>query len=156
MTKELKVTSLEDLKKINSTDIVELGEFDNGLMLTVEMKKLNVFNLVKSNKLPNSLLNMGTELVGNPAVIFAKLVDEDPKVVKDALSMTEIIMEQTFVNPKYKDIVKVVELTSNQINSAVTYAMGGMKALEGFRNYVGHNEDNSGSEEVQETAERDS
>lgn len=156
MAKELKVTSLEDLKKINSTDLVELGEFDNGLMLTVEMKKLNVFNLVKSNKLPNSLLNMGTELVGNPAVIFAKLVDEDPKVVKDALNMTEIIMEQTFVNPKYKDIVKVVELTSDQINSAVTYAMGGMKALEGFRNFVEHNEDNSGSEEVQETAERDS
>lgn len=148
MTKELKVTSLEDLKKISNTDIVELGEFDNGLMLTVEMKKLNVFNLVKSNKLPNSLLSLGTELVGNPAVIFAKLVDEDPKVVQDALSMTEIIMEQTFVNPKYKDIVKVVELTSDQINSAVTYAMGGMKALEGFRNYVQRNEDNSGSEEV--------
>lgn len=148
MTKELKVTSLEDLKKISNTDIVELGEFDNGLMLTVEMKKLNVFNLVKSNKLPNSLLNMGTELVGNPAVIFAKLVDEDPKVVKDALSMTEIIMEQTFVNPKYKDIVKVVELTSDQINSAVTYAMGGMKALEKFRANFQRDEDNSGSEEV--------
>lgn len=148
MTKELKVTSLEDLKKISNTDIVELGEFDNGLMLTVEMKKLNVFNLVKSNKLPNSLLNMGTELVGNPAVIFAKLVDEDPKVVKDALSMTEIIMEQTFVNPKYKDIVKVVELTSDQINSAVTYAMGGMKALEKFRANFQRDEDNSSSEEV--------
>lgn len=148
MAKELKVTSLEDLKKISNTDIVELGEFDNGLMLTVEMKKLNVFNLVKSNKLPNSLLNMGTELVGNPAVIFAKLVDEDPKVVKDALNMTEIIMEQTFVNPKYKDIVKVVELTSDQINSAVTYAMGGMKALEKFRANFQRDEDNSGSEEV--------
>ena len=28
MTKELKVTSLEDLKKISNTDIVELGEFE--------------------------------------------------------------------------------------------------------------------------------
>ena len=156
MTKELKVTSLEDLKKISNTDIVELGEFDNGLMLTVEMKKLNVFNLVKSNKLPNSLLSMGTELVDNPAAIFGKLASEDPKVVKDALNMTEIIMEQTFVNPKYKDIVKIVELTSDQINSAVTYAMGGMNALEGFRNFIEHNEDNSSSEEVQETTERDS
>ena len=148
MTKELKVTSLEDLKKVNSTDIVELGEFDNGLMLTVEMKKLNVFNLVKSNKLPNSLLSTGTELVGNPAAIFTKLVDEDPKVVKDALNMTEIIMEQTFVNPKYKDIVKVVELTSDQINCAITYALGGMKSVESFRKICEHNEDNSGSEEV--------
>lgn len=148
MTKELKVTSLEDLKKISNTDIVELGEFDNGLMLTVEMKKLNVFNLVKSNKLPNSLLSMGTELVDSPTAIFTNMAAEDPKVVKDALNMAEIIMEQTFVNPKYKDITKVVELTSEQINCAIAYAMGGMKALEGFRNIVGHNEDNSGSEEV--------
>lgn len=148
MAKELKVTSLEDLKKINSTDLVELGEFDNGLMLTVEMKKLNVFNLVKSNKLPNSLLSMGTELVGDPTAIFANMADEDPKVVKDALNMAEVIMEQTFVNPKYKDITKLVELTSDQINCAITYALGGMKAVESFRKIFEHNEDNSGSEEV--------
>lgn len=129
-----KVTSLAELKKIKTEDIVELGEFEDGTMLTVRMKKISAFNLITSKKLPNRLLKAGTELVQNNASVFKNLVSEDMEVASDAIELSKIILEETMLEPSYKDIKKCgLELTVEQLNNALLYSLGGLKSLENFR-----------------------
>lgn len=147
--RNLKVTTLDKLKTVNSTQIVELGEFDNGVMLTVEMKKLNVLKLIKNKMLPNNLLSLGTSLVDNPAAIQQEIAAGNTDGVLQALEMADVILENTFVEPKYTELRELgIELTTEQLNNALIVAMSGAKALEKFRANFQHNEDNSGSEEV--------
>lgn len=147
--RNLKVTTLDKLKTVNSTQIVELGEFDNGVMLTVEMKKLNVLKLIKNKMLPNNLLSLGTSLVDNPAAIQEEIVAGNTDGVLQALEMADVILENTFVEPKYTELRELgIELTTEQLNNALIVAMSGAKALEKFRENFQRNEDNSGSEEV--------
>lgn len=54
--KELKPISLEELRNIKTTEVVNLGPFLGGVDLIAEVKRPDLLDLVTSGKMPNTVL----------------------------------------------------------------------------------------------------
>lgn len=131
----MQITSLEQLKQIKVTEIIELPPFDDGTPLVVEVKKPNLMNLLTSGKIPNTLLKVATDMFNNRTGQVMEKASEDIKTLKELVGMMEVLAEASLVNPTYKDIKNLnIQLTENQLMGILMYSQGGIKALEKFRN----------------------
>ena len=136
----MQITSLEQLKAIKQTEIVELPPFEDGTTFIVEIKKPNMMQLMTSGKIPNTLLSVATDMFnGKTGQVMGK-ASEDIKTIKELVGMMNVLAEASLVNPSYKDIKKAnIELTENQLMAILMYSQGGVKSLENFRNKQANN-----------------
>ena len=136
----MKIKTLEQLKEIKRTEVIELPAFEDGTPLVVEIKKPNMRQLMTSGKIPNTLLSVATEMFnGKTGQVMGK-ASEDIKTLKELVGMMEVLAEASLVKPSYKDIKKAnVELTENQLMAILMYSQGGVKSLENFRNQQANN-----------------
>ena len=58
----MEITSLEQLKSIRKSEIVELPNFEDGTPLIVEIKRPNMMQLITSGKIPNTLLSISMDM----------------------------------------------------------------------------------------------
>lgn len=136
----MQITSLEQLKGIKQTEIVELPAFEDGTPLVVEIKKPNMMQLMISGKIPNTLLTIATEMFNGKTGQLMGRASEDIETLKDLVGMMEVLAEASLVNPSYKDIKKLnIQLTENQLMSILMYSQGGVKSLENFRKQQANN-----------------
>ena len=131
----MQITSLEQLKQIKVTEIIELPAFDDGTPLNVEVKKPNMMQLITSGKIPNTLLSSAMDMFNGKAGEKMVKASNNANDLKDLVGMMNIIAEVSLVRPTYKEIKALgIDLTDNQLMGLLMYSQGGIKALESFRN----------------------
>lgn len=130
----MQVTSLEQLKNIKVTDVVNLGCFEDGTELIAEVKKPNLMQLMVEGKVPNVLMSTAMGMFKNGSGELVEKAIEDVDSLKDLVGMMEVFAEASLINPTYAQIKDVgLHLTENQLIGILQFAQGGVKALEGFR-----------------------
>ena len=128
---ELKVTSIEQLKQDASGEIVELPKFKNNSEFVARLRRPSLLKLVRSGKIPNTLLTKTNELFIESGKGFDT---DDTKLLDELFEVLEIIAGETFVEPKYEEIVNAgIELTDEQLMFLFTYSQQGVQDLESFR-----------------------
>lgn len=130
----MQITSLEQLKAMKKSEIIELSPFEDGTPLVAEVQKPNMRVLLTSNKIPNTLNDVAMAMFNGKTGDIATKASTDIKTLKDMVAMMEVLAEACLVMPKYSDIKKAgIHLTEQQLMEILTYSQGGVKALENFR-----------------------
>lgn len=151
MTDRSKITRLEDLKNLQKTDIVDLGDFDNGVSLIVEMKKPSLMSMIRKKEIPNPLMKSAISLFSKGVGTFITESMSDEKSISKFADLIEFFCEECFVTPKYSEIKELgIELTDEQLNAVLFYTQGGLTALENFRKIFGNLEGNNSSSDIQD------
>lgn len=133
---EMKVTSIEQLVKYSDGQIVELPPFAEGQRFVAKIKRPSMMGLIKSGKIPNSLLKTANSLFLKGGVPS----EGDDKVLDNLFDVLDVLCEATFVEPKYKDIKEAgINLTDEQYMFIFNYTQSGVKSLEKFRKVEGNN-----------------
>lgn len=156
---ELKVTSLEELKKIKLTEIIEVGKFSDGTMLVAEVKQPDLMALAMAGKIPNSLMSTSMSLVedkGNSNDTGEKVLkkmNEESNFSKEMFEMMDIVAREVLVNPTYAQIKKIgLELSIEQRLTLFNRIQGGTKSLENFHKESADIEGSKSSDNVQQDA----
>ena len=131
----MNVTSLEQLKNIKINDIVELPAFDDGTPFIAELKKPNMLMLMANGHIANTLLNVAMDIFQNGK--GQETIDKalnDPKDLKVLTELLLVLAKACLVNPSFNQLQELgIELNENQLSAILTYAQGGVVALENFR-----------------------
>lgn len=125
---ELKVTSLEDLKKMAEYDVIELPKFKQEMPFIAKVKRVSLLNLVRRGVIPNQLLSAAEEL------FYGKTSNKGNVDIKALTDVMFIMAENTLVEPSIKDLEEVgLELTDEQLVALFNYSQKGVEELESFR-----------------------
>jgi hypothetical protein len=125
------VTSLSDLKNYSKGTVVELPSFAEGQPFIARLKRPSLLVLIKSGKIPNSLLVSANSIFQGGLSDFDAQSEDSLKNMYDIL---DIICEAALVEPSYLDIKEAgIQLSDDQIMSIFAYTQQGVKALEQFR-----------------------
>lgn len=143
----MQVTSLEQLKNIKLSEIVELPSFEDGTKLVVEIKKPNMMQLITSGKIPNTLLNVAMDMFNGKTGDKMQKASQSSKDLSELVKMMNVIAEASLVNPCYEDFKTAgVGLSDDQLMAILMYSQGGVKSLENFRKQQASTKDNQPSE----------
>lgn len=130
IVKQLEVTPITSLKEYAQGEIVELPPFSESKPFVARLKRPSMMVLMKTGKIPNSLLLTANSLFTGDS--SAATVDED--FYKQVLEVIEVIAEASFIEPSWSDLKEAgVELTDEQYTFLFNYTQRGVKALEPFR-----------------------
>lgn len=134
MSENLKVTSIEELKKVALGELVELPGFTKDSSFVARLKRPSMLAMTKSGKIPNELLVEANKLFVNGTAAVATQNQMDGKMMDDLFSILEIICQESFVEPTYKELKEAgIELTDEQQMFVFAYAQRGVEALKSFR-----------------------
>lgn len=120
MDKELKVTKLEDLKKLNEGEVIELPAFDDNTPFTAKLKRPSLLSLCTGGSIPN-------ELLGNVQELFEGKQKSDIKKYAEVL---DIVIKAAMVEPDYDEVKEF--LTDLQRLAIYSYTQNGVRALIPF------------------------
>lgn len=131
ISKELKVTPISELIKYKDGQLVELPPFGEGQPFVARLRRPSLMGLVKSGKIPNSLMKQATSL-------FAKgnqsLNGMNANTLTDMLDIMDIVVEEAMIEPKYSDLKENdISLSDDQIMSIFSYTQQGVDYLKQFR-----------------------
>ena len=146
----MQVTSLDQLKNIKINDIVELPAFSDGTPFVAELKKPNMLMLMAGGHIPNTLLNVAMDIFqhGKGKETINKALN-NPKDLKVLTELLIVLAKACLVNPSFKQLEDLgIELNENQLSAILTYAQGGVVALESFRQQQANSESSEPSEQV--------
>lgn len=133
---EMKVTSIEQLIKYSEGQIVELPPFAEGQRFVARIKRPSMMGLIKTGKIPNSLLKTANSLFLKGGVSS----EGDDKVLDNLFDVLDVLCEATFVEPKYSDLKEAgISLTDDQYMFIFNYTQEGVKSLEKFRKVKANN-----------------
>lgn len=155
----LQVTSLEQLKKVKQTVVIDLGKFEDGTSLVAEVKRPDIMNLATQNKIPNTLLSEAMKVFnGTSSEIVDKVTKEgDFQALKCLGDLFEILTDECLVNPKYSDLKSLgIELTMEMKFKILMFAQNGIEGLTTFRTEQEHNESDKSCEDIQKASIGDS
>lgn len=142
---ELVITSIEQLKQYSEGTIVELPPFGGGQPFVARIKRPSMMGLVKSGKIPNSLLNTANSLFAGGRIDI-----KDDEALTKVFSVLDVICEECFLEPTYAQLKESkVELTDDQYMFVFNYTQRGVKALENFRTVATNTIHNSDVKDVQ-------
>lgn len=131
---ELKVTSIEELLKSGANgELIELPSFSEGTKFIAKLRRPSLLAMVKAGKVPNELLVEANKLFTNGAQGVSRDV-LNPDMMNNMCDLLDIICEESFVEPKFSDLVKAgIELTDAQRLAVFSYTQGGVESLKSFR-----------------------
>lgn len=132
----LQPTSLEDLVKASQGVIIELPPFVEGQPFVAKLRRPSMLALIKSGKIPNSLLSTANKLFADGTVD-----EDDPKALSSLFSVLDALCEACFVEPSYTEMKAAgVELTDDQLMFIFNYTQRGVAALDSFRSQLKYSE----------------
>jgi len=117
----MEVTKLDDLKKFNDGEVVELPAFDDNTPFVARLKRLSLLALCKAGAIPNQLLGAAQEIFEG----------RQKSNIKNYADVLDVIISQALIEPAYDDVKDV--LTDMQRMAIFAYTQGGVKALIPFR-----------------------
>ncbi len=126
-TKELKLTSLDELKAQNAPKLVELTGFNGDGSFVCRLKQPSLLQMAMAGQIPNALLSTVSELYR------AGLGSERIDMKKNAETLT-LLAKQSLVEPTYEELTQAgLELTDQQMTEIYLFVNRGVKALKAFR-----------------------
>lgn len=140
-------TSIQELLEYQKGQLVRLPDFGEGMPFYARLKRPSMLALVKSGKIPNTLLQTANRLFNG------KGMDEKQEtVMADILDILDVLCGATFVEPSYDDIKAAgIELTDEQLMAVFSYTQKGVRALEPFCEQPSHNVSVDNGAEIQNT-----
>jgi hypothetical protein len=127
----LKITPVETLKTYAEGEIIELPPFAEGQPFIARIKRPSLMILMKSGKIPNSLLSTASALFNGTT---NKAFEENDHFMADLLDVLTAVAEASLIAPTLKEINEAgLELTDEQYMFIFNYSQEGIKALESFR-----------------------
>ena len=127
----LKVTTMSDLEKYVHGVVVQFPPFAEGQPFIARVKRPSMLALVKSGKIPNTLLNEATNLFAKGA---GSMVGQNATTIDELFEVIEVIVDAALLEPTLSDIRNSgMELSDDQLMAIFTYTQQGVKALEQFR-----------------------
>ena len=131
---DLKVTSIEELKRLSCGELVELPGFTDDTKFVARLKRPSMLSMVKTGKIPNSLLLKSNELFAGGVVQVARNNMNDDSMMDELFDILDLICKESFVEPTYEQLQENgIELTDEQQMAIFTYTQNGVKSLESFR-----------------------
>lgn len=130
MAEALQITSFADLETYSKGQLVELPAFAEGQPFVARIKRPSMLALIKSGKIPNSLIKTASQLFaeGMPDM------EADDKAMNNLFDILDHVAEACLVEPTYQQIKEVgMELSDDQYMFIFNYTQRGVKALESFR-----------------------
>ena len=126
------VTSIEQLKTYNGgATVVELPEFGEGMPFVVKLRRPSLLSLIKTGKIPNSLMGSAQKLFASGTSVVAK----DNYSIEEFYDVIYAICESALVEPTMQQLESAgIELTDEQMIAIFSYTQQGIKSLENFRN----------------------
>ena len=130
INKQLEVTHITTLKEYANGELVEFPPFAEGQSFVARVKRPSMMVLMKTGKIPNSLMMTANALFTGDNSKSA--MDED--FYREVLGVIEVIAEASLVEPSWKELQdEGIELTDDQYTFLFNYTQKGIKALEPFR-----------------------
>lgn len=124
------ITSLAALQEYQRGEIVELPSFAEGQPFVARLRRPSMMVLVKSGKIPNSLITTATKLFNGKET----MEETDTNALQNVLGVLDVICEATFVEPSWADMQAAgITLTDEQYLAVFSYTQKGVAALEPFR-----------------------
>ncbi|MCR1972840.1 esterase [Clostridium sporogenes] len=125
---ELKVTNIEDLKKVAQGEVIQLPQFSQGIPFNARVKRVSLLNLVRKGVVPNKLLSAAEEL------FYGKQSSKENVDLTQMTDVMYIMAENALVEPSIEDLKSVgLELTDEQIVALFNYTQEGVSELDSFR-----------------------
>ena len=114
---------------------MNLPAFAEGQPFTARIKRPSMLALIKSGKIPNSLLKVATALFnGDPVAGSSKSTKEDEVAMSNLFQVLDVVAEACLVEPTMEDLKKAgIQLSDDQYMFIFNYTQRGVKALESFR-----------------------
>ena len=132
----LKITSIDQLKKVAKGEIIELPGWVEGEPFIARISRPSLQKMVAKGEIPNALLSTATD------VFYGK--KSDGKL--DMKKMSELqytIVENALLEPTLKDIEELgIELTDQQMIEIFNYTQQGVQGLTSFREKSASDEGN--------------
>lgn len=129
MDKQLTITPVEDLINYSQGEVIELPSFREGAPFVARLRRPSMMMLIKSGKIPNSLIGAASKLFNGKGVD-----DNDDKSMTQAFEVFEALCDAAFVEPTYKQLKDAkIQFTDEQYMAVFNYTQRGVKALETFR-----------------------
>lgn len=139
------VTSIQELLEYQKGQLVRLPDFAEEMPFYARLKRPSMLALVKSGKIPNTLLQTANKLFNGNGMD----VKQDTAMA-DILDILDVLCAATFVEPSYEDIKAAgIELTDEQLMAVFSYTQKGVKALEPFCEQPSHNVSADNGTEIQ-------
>lgn len=129
----LKVTSIDDLKRISEGELVQLPNFSENVPFVARLKRPSMLALIKTGKIPNELLDEANGLFTNGV---SKTINSslDKEVMIKMFDLFETICEESLVEPSYRSLKEAgITLTDEQQMAIFSYTQSGVRALKPFR-----------------------
>lgn len=125
---ELKVTNIEDLKKLAQGEVIQLPQFSQGIPFNARVKRVSLLNLVRKGVVPNKLLSAAEEL------FYGKQSSKENVDLAQMTNVMYIMAENALVEPSIDELKNVgLELTDEQIVALFNYTQEGISELDSFR-----------------------
>ncbi|MDS1005120.1 esterase [Clostridium sporogenes] len=125
---ELKVTNIEDLKKLAQGEVIQLPQFSQGIPFNARVKRVSLLNLVRKGVVPNKLLSAAEEL------FYGKQNSKENVDLAQMTNVMYIMAENALVEPSIDELKNVgLELTDEQIVVLFNYTQEGIGELDSFR-----------------------
>jgi hypothetical protein len=118
--------------------LVDITDFNGTGTVTFKLKRMSLFTMVKTGKIPNTLLNSAGSLFGINESDRQKdpLKTANPEDVNRLMDVIETVCEASLVQPSYAEIKEY--LTDNQKMEIFYFSQGGITALSQFRQEQGN------------------
>ncbi|ENK0839272.1 esterase [Clostridium botulinum] len=125
---DLKVTNIEDLKKVAQGEVIQLPQFAQGIPFNARVKRVSLLNLVRKGVVPNKLLSAAEEL------FYGKQSSKENVDLTQMTDVMYIMAENALIEPSIEDLKSVgLELTDEQIVALFNYTQEGVSELDSFR-----------------------
>lgn len=124
-----KILKLADLKE--KTIDIELPGWDIDEILPVKLQRINIINLASQGKIPNPLMPSVMQIFQHGNLEMGE--GNEAEKLKKFKELTDLFAEVSFVEPTFKEITDLVDLTDDQRTIIYNFAVGGVLALEPFR-----------------------
>lgn len=141
---DLKISTIQELLEVSQGEVVELPPFREGTKFVVKIKRPSMMNLVKTGKIPNSLVKSASKLFNGKGVD-----DRNNQAMGQAFEVFETLCEAALVEPTYAEFKEAgIEFTDEQLMAIFNYTQRGVRALEPFRYKPKDSESTGSSTEV--------
>lgn len=121
------ITTIDELRLMAQGEVVKFPSYQSDQDIYVRMKRPSLLKLIEKGKIPNALLTAANTLFAGDV---GQGLEQDEGMLKEILSVIDILAEASFVEPSWKDIIEAgIELTDEQYMFIFNYTQKGVSAL---------------------------
>lgn len=150
--KVLRITGLDELKKVSEGEIVELPPFNEKVPFVARLGRPSMLKMVGDGQIENSLLNTATSIFNGTT---QGKEDKNEDFLKEMYNVMRKFADACLLEPTLEDVEGAgVELTDEQLMAIFNYSQRGVSALEKFHQEPQYSKGDKPKPAIQNKAKR--